>query len=109
DIAVAANAPAAPGADTVANAPTATANFASAAPWEEGLRDPGTPATGGDGQDTLPSYMTAGRELSASMTPEERAASSAVPLNTSGTAPAGETKASFGDWLKDKFGKKADK
>jgi hypothetical protein len=46
------------------------------------------------------------------MTPEERATEAAIKLpqlNAEGTAPAGQTKASFGDWLKDKFGKKADK
>jgi len=109
-IAAATNAPAAPGVDAVADAPAKTPSFEEKAPWEAAEADPGTPATGGDGEDTLPSYMTAGRELSANMTPEERAASAAsVPLNPAGTAPEGETKKSFGDWLKDKFGKKADK
>jgi len=104
---IAVNADAAAAVQATPNTPTpATANYT----------DVGTPPTGGE--DTgLPSYMTAGRELAASMTPEDRLASDTmtradaanVPLNASGTAPAGQTAQSFKTWLEDKFGKKADR
>ena len=101
------------------NADTAAAVQATPTPTNvptANYTDVGTPPTGGE--DTgLPSYMTAGRELAASMTPEDRLASDTltrnaaanVPLNASGTAPAGQTASSFKSWLEDKFGKKADR
>ena len=88
---------------------------ADAAAKAPSITDPGTPATGGEDERTLPSYMSATRETAmsapgtADWEADEPVDAADVTLNKAGTAPAGQTKASFKEWMTDKFGKKADK